>query len=148
MLKKLFLFFAIFMASVFSAMAQNSVGYYICKLDVIKMNETSYNPVENQEFKVSSNLKLTGKVAKIGKMPGDINISLAITETGNVLGSSTAVGGVCGKLNVLGFIPVSLILKDFHGTINGDDIEFTLKCDGLYKNSPISAEVHYTGKKQ
>ena len=132
MLKKLFLFFAIFMASVFSAMAQNSVGYYIGKLDVVKMNETSYNPVENQEFKVSSNLKLTGKVAKIGKMPGDINISLAITETGNVLG----------------FIPVSLILKDFHGTINGDDIEFTLKCDGVYENSPISAEVHYTGKKQ
>ena len=80
MLKNLFLFFAIFMASVFSAMAQNSVGYYIGKLDVVKMNETSYNPVENQEFKVSSNLKLTGKVAKIGKMPGDINISLAIRK--------------------------------------------------------------------
>ncbi len=29
MLKRLFLLFAIFMASVLSAMAQNSVGYYI-----------------------------------------------------------------------------------------------------------------------
>lgn len=145
MLKKLFLFFAILMASVSGAMAQNCVGDYVGELDIVKMNDNYYDAVENQEFKISDKMKLTGKVAKIGKMPGDINISLTVVENGNSL---TATGSTCGKLNVLGFIPVPLALSNFYGTIDGDNIEFTLECSGLYNGSPIKAHVHYKGKKQ
>lgn len=145
MLKKIFMFFAIFMASVSAVCAQNSVGSYIGTLDVVKMNDKNYNAVEYQEFTVDDELNLSGKVAQIGSMPGTIYIDLDIVENGTDL---TTTASTCGTLKVLNLIPITLALTDFHGTINGDNIEFTLKCNGLYKNSPIAAEVHYTGKRK
>lgn len=145
MLKKLFMFIAIFMASVNFAMAQSAAGSYNGTLDVVKMNDNNYNPVENQTFEVSSNLKLTGTVKKVGKMPGDIVLSMNLVQNGN---TSTCKDNVCGKLNILGFIPASLYLSSFSGSIDGNNIEFTIECDGLYKGSSIHAKVHYKGTKE
>lgn len=145
MLKKIFMFFAIFMASVSAVCAQNSVGSYTGTLDVVKMNDKNYNAVENQEFTIDEDLNLSGKVAKIGNMPGTIYIDLDIIESGTTL---TTAASTCGSLKVLNFIPITLALTDFQGTVDGDNIEFTLKCNGLYKGSPIAAEVHYTGNKK
>lgn len=140
------MFFAIFMASVSAVCAQNSEGSYIGTLDVVKMNDKNYNAVENQVFTVTD-LNLSGKVAKVGSMPGTIYIDLKIAEDGTTLKAADGANS-CGTLKVFNLLPITLALTDFHGTVNGDDIEFTLKCNGLYKDSPIAAEVHYTGKKQ
>ncbi len=139
------MFFAIFMASVSAVCAQSCEGSYIGTLDVVKMNDKNYNAVENQEFTIDEDLNLSGKVAQIGSMPGTIYIDLDIVENGTTL---TTAASTCGTLKVFNLIPITLALTDFRGTIDGDNIEFTLKCNGLYKDSPIAAEVHYTGIKK
>lgn len=143
MFKKIMLFFAILLASVSVSKAQDCNGSYLGTLDVVKMNDKNYDKVSNQAFTIS-NFNLTGKVAKIGKMPGDINIDLDIDENDGQLSSSSSQ---CGTLNVFGFIPVKLYLTSFSGSCTGNTIEFTIKCTGLYKGSSIAAEVHYTGSK-
>lgn len=143
MFKKIIMFFAILLASVSVSKAQDCNGSYLGTLDVVKMNNKNYDVVANQTFSISD-YNLTGKVAKIGKMPGDINIDLDIDENGGQLTSSSST---CGTLNVFGLIPVKLYLTSFSGSYNGNTIEFTIKCTGLYKGSSIEAEVHYTGSK-
>ena len=145
-MKKFILFFALFVACISFAQAQNYTGSYTGTMDEIRMNDKTYDSQTGKTFTLSAS-KLTGTVNKIGSMPGTITIDLDISVDSN--GNITAVNETkCGELKVLGLIPIALKLSNLsNASVKDGTLEYTLECTGTYLGKSYSAHIHFSGTK-
>lgn len=132
----------------FGLVSNVSAQDYKGTLSNVTMNGKHFNNVENQVFSLSDKgngvYLLTGRVQKIGKMPGTINIELQVSIVNGII--TIEIEGKAGELSILGKLAVSIKLGSITGNLTDNTIHFVLDTYAGWKAVPtFPASVTFDG---
>lgn len=133
----------------FGLVSNVSAQDYKGTLSNVTMNGKHFNNVENQVFSLSDQgngvYLLTGRVQKIGKMPGTINIELQVSIVNGII-TPIEIDRKAGELRILGKLAVSIKLGSITGNLTDNTIHFVLDTYAGWKAVPtFPASVTFNG---
>lgn len=133
----------------FGLVSNVSAQDYKGTLSNVTMNGKHFNNVENQVFSLSDQgngvYLLTGRVQKIGKMPGTINIELQVSIVNGII-TPIEIDRKAGELRILGKLAVSIKLGSITGNLTDNTIHFVLDTYAGWKAVPtFPASVTFDG---
>lgn len=133
----------------FGLVSNVSAQDYKGTLSNVTMNGKHFNNVENQVFSLSDQgngvYLLTGRVQKIGKMPGTINIELQVSIVNGII-TPIEIDRKAGELRILGKLAVSIKLGSITGNLTDNTIHFVLDTYAGWKTVPtFPASVTFDG---
>lgn len=133
----------------FGLVSNVSAQDYKGTLSNVTMNGKHFNNVENQVFSLSDQgngvYLLTGRVQKIGKMPGTINIELQVSIVNGII-TPIEIDCKVGELSILGKLAVSIKLGSITGNLTDNTIHFVLDTYAGWKAVPtFPASVTFDG---
>lgn len=133
----------------FGLVSNVSAQDYKGTLSNVTMNGKHFNNVENQVFSLSDQgngvYLLTGRVQKIGKMPGTINIELKVSIVNGII-TPIEIDRKAGELRILGKLAVSIKLGSITGNLTDNTIHFVLDTYAGWKAIPtFPASVTFDG---
>lgn len=133
----------------FGLVSNVSAQDYKGTLSNVTMNGKHFNNVENQVFSLSDQgngvYLLTGRVQKIGKMPGTINIELQVSIVNGII-TPIEIDCKAGVLRILGKLAVSIKLGSITGNLTDNTIHFVLDTYAGWKAVPtFPASVTFDG---
>ena len=136
----------------FGLVSNVSAQDYKGTLSNVTMNGKHFNNVEKQVFSLSDKgngiYLLTGRVQKIGKMPGTINIDLKVSIVNGII-TPIEIDGEAGELSILGKLPVPIKLGSITGNLTDNTIHFVLDTYAGWKAIPMfPASVTFDGTLQ
>ena len=127
----------------FGLVSNVSAQDYKGTLSNVTMNGKHFNNVENQVFSLSDQgngvYLLTGRVQKIGKMPGTINIELQVSIVNGII-TPIEIDRKAGELRILGKLAVSIKLGSITGNLTDNTIHFVLDTYEGWKAVPTFPE--------
>lgn len=127
-------------------------GTYTGKLEKITMNGKSFKGLDHVTFTLNrlenGNYKMTSSpIGPIGKMPGEVNISLEIQidKDGNMTAPKNVEAGNIKK----GILHLSITQESLSGHIKNKQMTFALDCYSmkLFGYKAVKAQVGFNGKK-
>lgn len=148
-MKRLMLSVVLTVMCLFGIIANTNAQNYKGTLSNVTMNGKHFNNVENQVFSLSDNgdgtYNLTGEVEKIGKMPGTINIELAVNVVNGII-TPVEVDGSAGNLSIMDKLPIPINLSNITGNLTDNTVHFVLDTYAGWKAIPLfPASVTFDG---